>query len=752
MIVLGVASLLSCGPREGVLLRERLVERGSPQRWECPPEWLWQPSGGCGPAVLLCADAAHAPIECRGLDLSRPRSVRSDADVGVSFFLRNDGSIGGGWNAREAVPSCPAGWRSAGDGACEPDDSNPCPAGSDRAAGVCISNGPESCPSGEYASLPAEASGAAVVYVNRRGRAMGASGTRDDPYPTIAEALELAPGNAWVLVSEGVWREPLRPTRGVHLIGLCATRSVLDASSATTPAVDVVGPSVVVDLRGFAVRGGTPSLRVSQRGTLLVGAARIEDGTRAAVDVRDASLTLRDVVVRAVRRADAAQYAVGLSASEGADVRIERGLFFDLDDRGMLISTRATVSATDVEIRDTHASYHDAEEGANTAVVNCPDPDELPGPRAADWSGEGVRVEFGGVLRARRFVMTRSANDALTVIHRGSSVEVDDGVIRDTQPLPDGHDGKGAHITGGAHVTLRTSLVARNRHDGISSFCPNTVVDLTEVVVRDVEPRLAGGSAGRGLDAQWGGTIRARRSIVTRAHNAALFSYRGSTIEFTDSAVFDARDSADLFSAAVLAYFESTIRLDRVLIDGFEKAGLVASDSGTSIVLRDVIVAHGRASESGIGLGVAAASGATVTGERLSVIDVPGAGIVAEGQQRGALVRMSNVSITNVTRGVSGTSYYRPFGSADDLSRPRLLVASSNGRLDLDHLRASNSEFGFVIAGRSGAQIVVRDGLFERLGTLGAVIDTTAPASSLIQFENVSALDVSDVSVRSTVR
>lgn len=88
--------------------------------WPCPEGWVGGASGGCGPAVLLCApDGGAAPGACDLDALGSPRAFPTeDSGTGWRFGLLPDGEITGGWS--EHMPPCAEGWNRLDDGSCVP--------------------------------------------------------------------------------------------------------------------------------------------------------------------------------------------------------------------------------------------------------------------------------------------------------------------------------------------------------------------------------------------------------------------------------------------------------------------------------------------------------------------------------------------------------------------------------------------------------------------------------------------------------
>ena len=173
--------------------------------WVCPSTWVRYTAGGCGPAVLLCAPGGGAaPGACDGLDLHRGVPA---GDGGVTFHLREDGSIGGGWHepgdpggpppadwSPAGVPApdwrpaagvsrCPEGWRRA-DGACDPLLRSDCPTGSGPLpGGTCTPTAESDCPNSRFPEVPAE--------MTDRVESLSASSVADDAGVMLRLAVSL---------------------------------------------------------------------------------------------------------------------------------------------------------------------------------------------------------------------------------------------------------------------------------------------------------------------------------------------------------------------------------------------------------------------------------------------------------------------------------------------------------------------------------------------------------------------------------
>ncbi len=715
------------------MLQRRAVETATPTPWTCPPEWVWHPSGGCGPAVLLCADPAAATV-CP----ARPRVATDDDDAPTPFFRAPDGAVLGGWALRPSHARCADGWRDAGDGACEPDPRVACARGATRVEHLCV-GGDARCTDAPFATVDGPA-----VYVLAGSSDDHPDGTRAHPYARLDDALDHAPEGATVLLSAGVWQAPLRVTRAVSIVGVCPSRTTL-RGAAGSPVVDVNG--VALTLANVTVREGDAGVVARRGASLTLRDVTVEGSLRAGVEVDDARATLDDVVVRGVVGSSHVR-AAGVRAAHNADVTLTRVLIDDVDSTGVTGEERASIRATDVVIRNVRHRATEAEPGAPTVDPGqCPDPEALPEPlRASEWSN-GVLLTFGAGFVGRHVVIEGFDDTGVFALHANTRFSLTESVIRDAINGPYTSEGKGLYASAGPRVELRDVLIEHTRNAGVGSFCPRTHVELHDVVVRDTRARGVG-TGGRALTAQWGGTLTAHRATLRGSFNAGAMAYNGSTITLVDTAIFDTRASRDPFSAAVLAYANCTVRLDHVLLDGWEEGAIAAAEANTRVSVHQVIAQHGRESARGVGLGIAAAAAGTVDGDTLALVDAPGVGILADGARRGATARLTDVWIDGVTRGVSRGFYLSTVGASDDPMRPRILGASSSGVIELTRARLGRSPMGFVLAGDPGGALTLGDAVFVDVMTLGVDVGAAPPRAMRLHLDRVAGPSVTDATVR----
>jgi len=179
----------------------------------------------------------------------------------------------------------------------------PCPFGLMAVPGdeVCREVAP--CGAAPWGDIPVEAS---TQYVDAS-YAGTSTGSADQPWTSLQEAIEAAAPGAIVALATGVYPANLDVTKPVRLWGRCPTEVALDATGGLRFATGATGS----ELRGMAVMGG--AVFVSDA-TLLIEQAWLHDGGDFPIDLADegapAEVTVRDSLIELART-----YAVTVSGS-----------------------------------------------------------------------------------------------------------------------------------------------------------------------------------------------------------------------------------------------------------------------------------------------------------------------------------------------------------------------------------------------------------------------------------------------------
>lgn len=142
-------------------------------------------------------------------------------------------------------------------------------------------------------------------------------------------------------------------------------------------------------------------------------------------------------------------------------------------------------------------------------------------------SSSGLDAEQGGAVTAVRTLIDSNQGGGATskTSSRGgvpSRIELNDCVVRNTLPVQsDLSRGRGLDAENGAEITARRTLITGNRQAGVFSVLTGlrrvpSHIDLNECVVQDTLQRQRDRTEGAGLDAEEGGVITASRTLIRR--------------------------------------------------------------------------------------------------------------------------------------------------------------------------------------------------------------------------------------------
>ncbi|MDX2014907.1 MAG: right-handed parallel beta-helix repeat-containing protein [Myxococcaceae bacterium] len=643
--------------------------------------------------------------------------------------------------SRDSGPSrCTAGAFESASGACQPAGWTACDGGFERAAdGWSCLTSPETCPAGTAAvpgrcfsagwnACPAgftlQTSGEACVPVLPAAACTGSTRAALDsttcapvgdcaaPFPpsaaslfvepdagagpvrfgSISAALAAAPAGATIAIADGTWRETLRPTKPVTLVGRCPARVTLIGA----PALEIIGTRGVV-VEGVTVRDSLLAARLESGGQLTLRRVVLEGNERSAVQALDRSteVTLDEVVVRGTRAdSTSGTFGQGVALGAGARVVMSNVELRDNGETGVFLNQAGTSGAlTNVVISATR-------------------------PRASTGRlGWGLSVQAGATLTAERVVLDGNRAVGLLVAQRGSRATLTDVVVRDVGAGADNAGtpvGLGVSVQGGAlswtggliervaggfldvqgvdgtatvsNVTARTSLPgpaarfgvqARNGasltlercdigdapESGVLAINPGSRVTLSDVRIHDVD--------GAGVRAQEG-RVSSVGLRVERAQLSGLLVQRQGVLQVERCAVIGAADGGHGASAGE----GGSLSVSDCLMAGATTAGVYLRDVGTTAALSRLEVRDTRRDANGeFGQGVLVESGATADLEDVAVVRAATAGLQV--QEAGSSLVARRVTVQSTQPNAQGTR-----GRGVNVSFGATLTASETAFLD----------------------------------------------------------------------
>ena len=122
--------------------------------------------------------------------------------------------------------------------------------------------------------------------------------------------------------------------------------------------------------------------------------------------------------------------------------------------------------------------------------------------------GRGVEVAYGARLVAWGLRLEGNHDVGLRAVQAGTTVDLVDATVRDTQPLPDGTNGPGIVVQDGASLVARGLLLEGNHGIGLGAKDTGTRVDLETTRITGTWPPVDG-AAGFGILVQQAASVTA---------------------------------------------------------------------------------------------------------------------------------------------------------------------------------------------------------------------------------------------------
>jgi hypothetical protein len=523
------------------------------------------PSLAAGLLVLLAVGAACSE-----------RRDRPDVDTDAGGEADSGVDAGAFEPTRPLAPSltsCPAGWRETDE---DPPTCEPWPEGGRAECAVDEAHFPgepgctrigSSCPEGEWPEgLPA---GVAVLHV-RAGPEIGVGdGSLESPFGTIEEAMAEARAGTVIALAKGTFEEAVALRRGVTLWGACVAETLVAASLPDPYAgtITIAGDDAIVrNLRVSGERAGVwaDSTSATLEGVVVDGAENM-----ALVVAYGASVAGTDLALRETRSHDG-RAGIGIVVTEGGSLELSRAVIERNHEIGVAAGSGSTLRLADVAILDT---------------------------RAQDLSGRfgrGLHVYEGGVAELERAVIEGNLEGGAIVMGAGTSLRVTDAVVRDTGSRDaDGTFGRGLDVGSGASVELTRVLFERNRDVAVFAHEPETIVTLTDVVVRHTLGQAYDDTRGLGLLVEVQAEVQAERvDLEDNQDTGILVRGAATTLWAADVAVRDTRGDPEYRDRGVglEANSGAVVDLTRARFERNRSAAVIAFDADTTMLLTEIAI------------------------------------------------------------------------------------------------------------------------------------------------------------------
>ena len=244
--------------------------------------------------------------------------------------------------------------------------------------------------------------------------------------------------------------------------------------------------------------------------------------------------------------------------------------------------------------------------------------------------GYGIYVSGGASLEAVSCQLAGNSAAGVQAWDADTTVSLQETAILDTQPDSDGALGYGINVYGGASLSARDCAISGNAEAGLRAQDRDTVVSLQETTIQGTLPD-GDGEYGHGVYVFDEASLCAEacqlsgnRSVGILAETGAEVSLQGTTIQDTQPDEHEAGG----FGMQVLT--GARLEVESCVISGNTGVGVLVLDSDTSVSLRETTIQGTQIAASGNGgYGIEAYGGVSLEADSCSLSENASAGILA---------------------------------------------------------------------------------------------------------------------------
>ena len=298
--------------------------------------------------------------------------------------------------------------------------------------------------------------------------------------------------------------------------------------------------------------------------------------------------------------------------------------------------------------------------------------------------GYGIQIYGGAALQAESCHLERNTTIGVTASNAGTELRMERTVIKGTLLNADAGLGSGLHASDGASVQATDCSVEESTMAGIVAWDAGTAVELQNTTVTDTQPNATGENAyaqgGYGIYLYSGVTMAADSCLVdgnTRLGLIALDS--GTEVSLRNTSLCNTQPAIDAAGHGIAVRDGAALSAESCNLEGNTPVGIQVRDAGTEVALLDVSITGTLADESGVfGSAINVFGGGRLEAESCSLLGNAGVGVVASESGTTVVLRDTVIDQTQSTEAytvaVGGSAQLGATVEATDL-----VVTSSSG-------------------------------------------------------------------------
>jgi hypothetical protein len=440
--------------------------------------------------------------------------------------------------------------------------------------------------------------------------ATGGDGSEGAPFGSIQTAIDGASGGEVIVVGAGTYRETLRITAPVTLVGACPEQTTIDGPGVAAIIAATDGTSV----QNLRITADDDGVELDSGASILIQDVIIEGtGGEGIVMVNAAEAELRDVLIRDT--GDTGIWVQGRGILVGSRVHVSNG-------RGGVGSDRGQITLTDSLIRDSR-------------------------PNSNGDFGRGANIQNDAVAIFRRTMFDN--NHDIGIFVSTANAELDRVVVQRTKSRPsDDGAGFGLLIQNSAVASVRKSWIDENHESNVYLFGATATFEDTILSHARIAPDNSGGF---NIQIISDASATLRRVVTVDPDYTSINIGNGETVQLEDVTVLGSgihpndRRSGD----GIHIQGNAHPALARVRVEDTAAQAIAIVNAESSARLADIRIARAGSGDCFFCGGLCLSGGAQVEqAERIAIEDALGTGVYAQDQDTKLVV--SDISVSGTER------------------------------------------------------------------------------------------------------
>jgi hypothetical protein len=432
------------------------------------------------------------------------------------------------------------------------------------------------CPDGPFAEVPEGSID--VLFVANDSTCIEECGTLEAPFPTVQEALDIAPDHAVVMVASGTYDVGLEIRKPVHIIGACAEKTGFTGTVAIEEA----------DAPGYS----SANVLVANTGGVMLKGMSFQATAPGLVAVLSPDVTVLDCKFDKNMGMGVFTAFSHVYLTKSWIAETEPGPTEILYGGGVHAGSEGELSIIESVIEDVHKCGASVT-GSNTflSISNSVIRNIIP-----DANGIGSGVQIAGQSKCTLSV-THSVIEHTTgsgILRNGpGSCEISETIVRDTYQAPEGDTPAGIYIKAPGPVKIDKTTVQDTEGHGIFCYAPGTAMTVDHCTL--IDNTMAGDDPENysvGLVAYEGCEAVVTGTTISGTHSIGLLAHGKKTTMDASGVVVHGAGSgpASIEASGSTAWGGATMTLNRSVIEQSVRRGVEAVNSGTNVFVVDSVV------------------------------------------------------------------------------------------------------------------------------------------------------------------